>query len=368
MPPADPPTAKAGRVPVTDYGGHLRPFYHDGKTYLFGLAHPDWLDPVANAKALDNAAFWWVVDDDPRSGLRPAVRRARMSSRYAAVVPFYLNNHPYIFGLHSGSGDFGHGSVGANIWRINDDPSTGFTLVMYGHKMSVDYPHVLSFQLDGQPYILGLHKDVGANIWRVKETPDGVTMQLVKYGATMSPNYRHLEVFYLDGHPYIFGAHLTTYASGANIWRVKDDPAQGLDLVTEGAAFPPSYDFVRSFHVAGRPYLFASVHDERTIPTSKVELGLAIAKGLLKSDWSGIYEPGKGYGVIWAIASPRSPTIRRITPKAVPHSDRYTNMITFEQRGKAYIVGVHEEEYVNIWRVDDDPTRGFTLEYYGRDP
>ena len=56
-----------------------------------------------------------------------------------------------------------------------------------------------------------------------------------------------------------------------------------------------------------------------------------------------------------------------MTKKGVPISYRYQAMTTFEQGGKAYIFGVHEEKYANIWRVfEDDPAKGFTLEYYGR--
>jgi len=169
---------------------------------------------------------------------------ARMSPNYVAVTSFQLNGHPYIFGLHR--------DVGANIWRINDDPSTGFTLVKEGMKMSPSYGTIGSFQLKGRPYIFGLHRDVGANIWRINDDPStGFT--LVKQGIKMSPNYVAVTLFYLKGHPYIFGLHRDL---GANIWRINDDPSTGFTLVKQGIKMSPNYRTVASFQLKGHPYIF----------------------------------------------------------------------------------------------------------------
>jgi hypothetical protein len=300
-----------------------------------------------------------------------------MSSSYSFVVPFVLQDHPYIFGLHRGDVK---GGVGANIWRINDD-AKGFELVMYKGKISENYSKMVSFQLKGEPYILGLHSSLGANIWHVKQDAKGLTLDLVKYKAKMSPHYKHLKVFYIEGHPYIFGLHYDpgrASSVGANIWRVSDDPSKGLELVQYGAKFPTEYDFISPFHLNGRPYLFAAVskgEKQGQLPPvgvveggSAVESGLGmIIEGLLQSDFCGIFEKEKGYGVIYAIeGDPGSPLIRLVSTKAIPISNAYSNLITFEQGGKAYIFGVHEEGYANIWRVNDRPERGFGLEYYGK--
>jgi hypothetical protein len=374
---AIPPMAAAERVYITDHGRHLFPFYKDGKTYLFGMTSGKLAGFPPTWEPIDNAANWWVINDDPKTGFTRVVIRAKMASEYRALTPFYLNNHPYIFGLHMGANEKGEvardavprgKSVGANIWRINDD-ARGLELKLYKGKMDVGYRYVVSFQLKGKPYILGLHDHVGANIWRINEGPKGLTFDLVKYKAKMASgrNYDHLEVFYMDGHPYIFGVHIGESGSGvgANIWRVKDDPSQGLDLVLYGAKFPKNYDFISPFHVGGRPYLFAASLTPESYPTDLLELGVEIGEGLIKGDWA-IYEPGKGYGVIWEIGGdPRKPSIRKIS-QAIKISHRYWNLITFEQGGMAYIFGIHAEKYANIWRVGDDPAKGFTLEYYGR--
>lgn len=359
-----PSFAPMGRVPITDYEHHLLPFHYYGETYLFGLSPSRDVGGIGGwtKKPINNAANWWFVHPDPSTGFTPVVQRAKMFSDYFALTSFALNGHPYIFGLHA---------VGANIWRIKDDPSTGFELVMYKGRMSSNYEHVVSFQLKGEPYILGLHRDVGANIWRIRKMdPSGkkLKFELIKYKARMSPNYEHLCVFYLNGHPYVFGKHADV---GANIWRIKDPPSQGLHLVTYGARFP-KYDFVRPLHVEGKPYLYAAMSTNYMKRAADlIDPGGGgvgdIADGILDILAYGVVEWGKGYGVIWEIGGdPWKPSVRKVTPKAIPISHRYTNMITFEQGGKAYIFGIHEENYANIWRLNDDPAKGFSLVYYGR--
>ncbi len=180
-------------------------------------------------------------------------------------------------------------------------------------------------------------------------------------------NYAHIKVFYMNGHPYIFGLHVGESGSGvgANIWRVRDDPSQGLELLTYGANFPKNYDFVSPFHVNGRPYLFAAYLKPASYPTDLLELGTAIGESLIKWEQL-IYQPGQGYGVIWEIGGdPRKPSIRKVS-RAIKISENYWNLTTFEQGGKAYIFGIHNEKYGNIWRVNDDPANGFSLIYYGK--
>ena len=358
-----PRLAGAERISMNPDITELISFRHDTAAYIFGLDPAREYNPAGGTKTPDNnAANWWVINSDPKTGFRSVVKDAAMSSKYDAVTSFELNSHPYIFGLHQ--------DVGANIWRINDDPSTGFKLVMYKGKMAGGYSHVVSFQLKGQPYILGLHHKVGANIWRIQEGPKGLTFNLVKYKAPMSPNYEHLAVFYMDKHPYIFGLHKDV---GANIWRIKDDPSQGLDLVMYGAKFSHDYDFVLPFHLGDRPYLLGVVSKNYIKRAIDVLEGPATPDPLQPGGVEAIVriadilvEMGKGYGCIWEIkGAPNSMSIRKIS-KSIPISHNYTKVTTFEQAGKAYIFGIHREKYANIWRVQDDPAQGFTLEYYGR--
>jgi hypothetical protein len=75
---------------------------------------------------IDNAATWWVIEGDPQAGFKRVVTRAKMASEYEALAPFYLDGHPCIFGIH--------GEKYGNIWRVEDDPSQGFTLEYYGRN------------------------------------------------------------------------------------------------------------------------------------------------------------------------------------------------------------------------------------------
>jgi len=189
----------------------------------------------------------------------------------------------------------------------------------------------------------------------------------------MSPHYDYLTVFYLDGHPYLFGLHSGKDGSGvgANIWRIKDDPSKGFDLVMYGAKFPRQYDYVLPFELGRRPYLLAVVSknylnraaDMLEAPpylerTTSAEV-IARAADLFV-EW------GEGYGCIWEIkGAPNSLSIKKVS-KSIPMSHNYRNVSTFEQAGKVYIFGVHKDHYANIWRVNDDPATGFSLVYYGR--
>ena len=257
--------------------------------------------------------------------------KGSMATRYVAINSFDLNGEPYIFGLHE--------DVGANIFRINDYGTSsgekgivygaGKELVAYGLDMSPNYRHVLSFELNGHPYILGLHKDVGANIWRINDDP-ATGFTLVKYGASMSPNYVHLVSFELNGHPYILGLHKDL---GANIWRVNDDPATGLTLVKYRASMSPNYLHLVSFELNGHPYI------------------LGLHKDVGANIWRINDDPATGFTLVKYGAS---------------MSPNYKELVSFELNGHPYLFGLHEDVGANIWRVNDDPSTGFTLLNYGQ--
>lgn len=368
------PVAAAGRVYVNSE--FLSPFYLNGQTYIFGKQIMD----MDDSGAYHDAANWWVIKDNPKDGLTPVAIRKKMSSAYKGVAPFVLNNKQYIFGLHycSSYPEWNHrcpksfGDYNANIWRIDNvsGVATGWTLVkingkMSSGKMSPNYNALVSYQLDGVPYILGLHRDVGANIWRITEASDGVKFDIVKYKAAKMSGAHCLTVFYKDGHPYVF--------EGVNMWRIKGPPNYGLELVKKGVRLSGEYKFVKSFHIGGQPYLFAAAqppdsYKDVSIPTSKFAVFKSIfdtpkaVYDCLADQNCGLYQPGKGYGVIFKIEADYRLT--QISPK-IPISNHYRNMTTFEQGGKAYIFGCHREKYANIWRVNDNPAAGFSLEYYG---
>jgi hypothetical protein len=372
--------AAGGNIKANMYP--LVPFQHKTGMYIFGKEGHRALgwSPVPD----DNAANWWRINDDPKTGFSPQVLNAKMSSEYQAVTSFELNGYPYIFGLHRGAGggdghsgktiaDVIHGSgieygVGANIWRINND-AKGFELVMFKGKMSGHYKQLVSFQLKGEPHILGLHWDGGANIWRIRD--DGVdkdgkkklAMDLVKYNDKMSPKYEYLKVFYVGQHPHVIGRHEDV---GTNIWRVKDG-AVGLQLVAKGLKMP-KYGYVFPFHMNDRVYLLAiGGGNEPIIEPEKYTDAMRKKLDPIVNVRGSIVEWGKGYGCIWEV-TPK--TITKVG-KCVPMSRAYTQFTTFEKDGKVYLFGTHfhgqdlKNGYANIWRINDNLADGFTMEYCG---
>jgi len=384
----DAPTA--GRIPVK--AGLSTPFYLDGRAYVFGSVCDFERDgSLSQSQQTDKAAFSWLIHEDPKMGFTPMMQEAKMSSSYSAVTSFTLNGYPYIFGLHKPPG-YKVEDYSANIWRIGEG-GKGLDLEVYKGKMSSSYSSVKSFQLKGKPYIFGLHKgktDHEGRMWSVDDAGGGkATFNPVKYkrGAKtqISPYYKHIETFYIGGHPYIFGLHIGKEKDdhSANIWRIRDDPSEGFDLVRYGVKFPLTYDFILPFNIGDSSYLLAAAshppEKKETLPDIPFpgKIGDVFQVIKLGSDLidsiNYLAEEGEGYVVIYKVeGNPMSPTIRRITPM-FPISERYRTMTVFEQGGNTYLFGVHRESYANIWRIgqvvkksEADPEIIMSLEYYGR--
>jgi len=223
------------------YGGSMSPNYRFVNSFQLN-GHP-YIFALHN----DVGANIWRINDDPSTGFTLVKYGASMSANYVAVVTFHLNGHPYLFGLHK--------DVGANIWRINDNPATGFTLVKYGASMSSNYVAVIPFELNGHPYMFGLHNSAGPMIWRINDDPStGMTQMCYNCsGGPKSTAYHIMASFQLDNHPYIFGLHENGYAS---IWRINNNPASGMTLVVDRDSWSSNYRFIKSLNVKGHPYLF----------------------------------------------------------------------------------------------------------------
>lgn len=79
-----------------------------GSAYIFGLdscLENTFMYGQIVCGTNDKSANWWRINDDPKTGFRGVVQQAKMSSRYGPMMPFTLDNRPYIFGLHEGTGD-----------------------------------------------------------------------------------------------------------------------------------------------------------------------------------------------------------------------------------------------------------------------
>jgi len=155
------------------------------------------------------------------------VYKGSWSSDYRAVVSFELNGHPYLFSLKSGSDQ-------AYVTRIKDDPSTGWqTYGPYSWDKDFRPTAITSFQLNGQAYIFGL-KTTWDQAWffRIKTDPST--------GEFNSSDPFPFEVFGDYSWNRWFGA-ITSFESNGRPWlyclksnfdqvyinRINEDPSTG---------------------------------------------------------------------------------------------------------------------------------------------
>jgi predicted secreted protein/endonuclease/exonuclease/phosphatase family metal-dependent hydrolase len=264
--------------------------------------------------------------------------KGQMSRHYVDITPFELNGQSYIFGLHV--------DVGANIFRIDNYGTScstekgclcgaGKELVLYGAAMSPNYLFVRSFQLNGHPYIFGLHDKGGNNaemkLWRINDDPaTGITLLDKAGGGPTSSKYVAMLTFQLNGHPYLFGLHQGSTNGEPKLWRINDDPATGMTLLDKAGGGPTSYNYVamESFELNGHPYLF------------------------------GLF--GGGYANIWRINDDPATgmTIVKQNCPGGPTSADYVAMTTFQLNGHPYVFGLHDHSEATIWRINDDPSTG----------
>jgi len=143
----------------------------------------------------------WRINDDPATGFKLVNYKEKMSWKYIDVVFFQLKGKSYMLGLHE--------DVGVNIWQLTEgkDGRVKLNIVKYGAKMSNRYKYLKVFYIEGHPYIFGLHRDVGANIWRIKDDPSK-GFDLVMYGAKFHQEYDFVHTFHLKGRPYLYTAIL----------------------------------------------------------------------------------------------------------------------------------------------------------------
>jgi len=251
-------------------------FQLNGHPYLFGLKKTG----RARISSISEGGHGW--ETDTAKGAYEGKWSANCVG--TAVTPFYLKGHPYIFALRKPtlfrSGDR------AVICRINDD-GNGWTNVHEG-KWSSRYVAVVSFQLNGHPYLFGLEKTGRGHISRINN--DGKGWEDV-YKGDWSPNYVGTAVttFYLKGHPYIFALRKPTlFSSGgrAVICRINDD-GRGWTEVHEGA-WSSRHVAVVSFQLNGHPHLFGLKRTGRA-SVSRIKDDARGWEGISEGRWSSHY-------------------------------------------------------------------------------
>ena len=174
--------------------------------------HP-YLFRLSNA----NRAYIYRINDDPYTGWTSMYDNEWYSTGVVSIESFELDGHPYLFALDVNDQ--------AYITRINDDPCTGWTTI-YDGPVSSDYVAVASFELDAHPYLFALDVNEQAHIMRINDDP--CTGWTGIYEGPMSSEHLNFTSFELDGHPYLFGTHTN---NNAYIYRINDDPCTGWTYV-----------------------------------------------------------------------------------------------------------------------------------------
>jgi len=185
-----------------------------------------------------------------------------------AMTSFQLNNHPYVFGVN-GSGD-------GSLYRINDDPATGWSLVYSGLW---SFGNMLtSFNLNGHPYLFSTTSgdDPSAFIVRINDDPEtGWTYLREKMwpGWDVDDPDPHpyspiaITAFEWDNHPYICGLYEVDLTRSLLITRINDDPSEEWDWNSPWNGYDEyltgnfNYSLascyaIKPLTMAGRPYLF----------------------------------------------------------------------------------------------------------------
>jgi len=183
------------------------------------------------------------INDDPATGWTQ-VYEGPMSSTYVPVTSFELDGHPYLFAVTDGNQ--------GRILRINDDPCTGWSDV-YEDALPLGYADITSFELDNHPYIFA-HSNTNnlAHIYRINDEPWGWSDV---YDGNWPAGYAAITSFELDNHPYIFTYSNATHS--AHIYRINTDPCTGWSDVKYGDLVFTDYIAIKSFEMNGHPYLFA---------------------------------------------------------------------------------------------------------------
>jgi endonuclease/exonuclease/phosphatase family metal-dependent hydrolase len=171
---------------------------------------------------------------------------APMNPGYLAVVSFELDGHPYLFGLRTNNL--------ADICRVNDDPATGWVPVVTG-AMSSDYVALQPFELSGHPYLFGLHKTNAGHVFRVNDDPS--TGWTLLHNGPMSADYAAVSTYELNGHAYLFGIYRPE--NNAYIRCFADDGKGWTNI--HYAAMSAAYTAFTTFQLNGHPYLFG-VHTD----------------------------------------------------------------------------------------------------------
>ena len=241
----------------------------------------------------------------------------KWASNYVAVVSFQLNGHPYLFGLKTNDT--------AYISRINDD-GKGWKDIHQGQWAS-NYvgTAITTFYLNGHPHIFALKRWPSNTAYISRINDDGKGWKDIYHGQWAS-NYVAVVSFQLNGHPYMFGLKTN---NTAYISRINDDGRGWKDIYQGKWASSYVGTAITTFYLNGHPYIFA-LKKNNTAYISRINDD---GKG-----WKDIY---RGQ---WA--------------------SNYVAVRSFELNGHPYLFGLKTNDTAYVSRINDDG-RGWKDIYRG---
>ena len=343
-----------GRWSASYNGNNITTFDLNGRPNIFALKGERWWYPHIDY----NKAYLARIDDysdyneqDPNQSTYGAGWvhspcgycsncSRQWDSDYLAVVSFELNGHPYLFGLKSGWDQ-------AFITKINENPFLCWEVYgPWSTPWGTNYSGatIKSFQLNGEPYIFGQKSNsVWARIARITSPLGFDDLGLFECGS----QYSAVVSFELNGHPYLFG--LAPDANQAWISRINDNPSTGWTDVYHGY-WPREYlrGAITSFQLNGHPYIFgleSSNNDQAWITRINDDP---------TTGWTDVY--------------------------CGPWDHRYVAIKSFEMNGHPYLFGLKNccQEVLDqcldwrpgeayLTRINDDPCTGWLHVYQMED-
>ena len=166
-----------------------------------------------------------------------------------AAISFELEGRVYIFSVNN------HNN--ADIRQINEDPSTGWTLIHSNTPLGVLPSHVGAFKAGGYPHLFVLSSAGMASILRINNDPrtGWTTLHTNAWGS--SP--RAITSFEFNGQPYLLEAYGVTEA---RITRLDIDPGDPTTAIGWTHLYTNAWgsndDVLSAFELNGRVYVFGS--------------------------------------------------------------------------------------------------------------
>ncbi|KFF65522.1 hypothetical protein IW01_17905 [Pectobacterium brasiliense] len=225
-----------------------------------GKWQSNYIGSAITTYALNGKTYIWALKDNDRAYISQLCSDGRgwdeigswkWQSNYVSVISFYLNGHPYLFGLKRGNDR-------AYICRINDDGHGWTDIGSWKWQSNYIETAITSYELNGKTYIWALKDNDRAYISQINEDGNGWT----DIGSwKWQSNYIAVISFYLNGHPYLFG--LKKGNNRAYISRINDDGHGWTDIGSWEWQSNYIGTAITSYELNGKTYIWALKDNDR---------------------------------------------------------------------------------------------------------